>query len=104
MKEEIRRAVVSTVAAKVTGKAPSSIYSHERGAHAAMADGYDYESGSHFTDSYHYGTGSHFNVRVKGDKFEGYDYGDGCPFTGTIKGGAVEIYDHGERRHFNYSI
>lgn len=104
MKEEIRRAIVSSAAKKINGSAPSAIFSHERGHHSLMSDGYDYEARAHFTDSFHHGTGSQFELTVRDNNFEGFDYGDSHPFSGSINGRTVQLYDYGEGRNLNYSI
>lgn len=104
MKEEIRRAIVSTAAKKINGRAPSSIFSCERGHHSLMSDGYDYEACAHFTDSFHHGTASHFELTVNDKSFEGFDHCDSHPFSGSINGRMVQLYDYGEGRNFNYSI
>lgn len=104
MKETIRRAIVSNVIAKLTGKAPSSIYSQDRAEHTSMSAGYDYGASAHFSDSYHHGEGSHFSIQINGNNFTGYDHGDGDHFSGTVNGRSVSIYDHGEGQHFNYTV
>lgn len=104
MKETIRRAIVSSVVAKISGAHPSSIYSHDRAQHTIMSRGYDHEASAHFSDNYHFGEGSHMSIQINGTTFSGYDYGDGHHFSGTVNGGSVSIYDHGEGRHYNYSV
>jgi len=104
MKETIRRAIISSVVAKVSGTHPSSIYSFDRAQYTNMGQGYDYEASAHFSDNYHYGEGSHMNIQISGNNFSGYDYGDGHHFSGTVNGRSVSIYDHGEGRHFNYTV
>jgi hypothetical protein len=104
MKEEIRRAIVSSVASRINGKAPANIYSYDRGRHSAMGERYDYEAGAYFSDSFHYGTGSHLDLKISGKKFEGFDYGAGHHLSGSVNGSSVEIFDYGEGRSYNYSV
>lgn len=104
MKEEIRRAIVSTAALKINGHAPSSIFSYERSQHSSMSEGYDYEAGAHFSNSFHHGTGSHFNLSVEGKDFKGFDYGEGHHFSGSVNGNAVTLYDYGEGQYFQYAV
>ncbi len=86
MREEIRRAIISLATARINGRAPSRIYSYDRGQHSVMSEGYDFEAGAHFSDCYHYGTGTHFHLDITARQFDGYDYGAGHHFGGSVNG------------------
>jgi hypothetical protein len=108
MKEETRRAIAAAAAGRINGKAPSSVYSYERGQHSPMSPNYDYEAQAHISNSgsglYHYGLQRHINFQVNGKNFSGYDNNEGHHFSGSVSGGSVQIYDYGEGRYFNYTV
>lgn len=109
MDEQIRRAVAYAAAGRINGKFSSSIYSHDRGCHSSMAEGYDYESGSHLGGAksgnmYHYGLSAHVSLNINGQNFSGYDYESGSHFSGHVSGSSIQLYDYNEGQYFQYSI
>ena len=66
MKEETRRAIAHTAAARVNGSSGSTVYSYAAGRHTHMSQSgnsaYDHEAGAHISGSssglYHHGLGS----------------------------------------------
>ncbi|MGE0530405.1 MAG: hypothetical protein AB7G40_07320 [Hyphomonadaceae bacterium] len=108
MKEEIRRAVVQSAAARISGKSPTSVFSYDQGKYSFVNDTYDYDAGSHISQSsngfYQYNLGAHVTLSVSGKNFTGYDYESGSHFSGSVNGGSVSIYDYNEGRYFSYSV
>ncbi len=112
MKEETRRAIASTAAARINKKSISSIYSYDQKKHTPVScdkdgDMYDYGSKAFVSksgsDLFHYGTHAHINLSIDGDRFSGYDYDSKHHFVGNVNGSSIQIYDHGEHKYFNYS-
>lgn len=108
MREEIRRAIAVNAAVRINKRAPSSIYSYDRGRRSSITPNYDYEAGAHIGDSgtklYHYGVGTHISLSISGNSFSGYDYDRGHHFNGRVNGNSIQIYDYGESSYFTYSV
>ena len=108
MREEIRRAIVANAAVQITGKACSSVFSHDRCQHSPMTPTYDFEAGAHISGTasnlYHYGRGSLIQLNIDGQSFEGVDHSEGHRFSGSVDGNRVQIYDYGEGRSFDYWV
>lgn len=107
MKEEIRRVVARTAAARINGQARSHVFSFDRGSHAAITDNYDFEAGAHITQRdngfYQHDLGAHVSLNIDGDRFSGFDHESGSHFSGSVNGNTVTLFDHGEGRYFHYS-
>jgi hypothetical protein len=102
MRDEIRRAVVSTAWKKLKGENPSNLYCFTTRTSANMSNGYDYSIRAHYTDSYHYGTCANYSVSSNGSQFSGYDYDSGSNFSGSINGNNIQLHAGGS--HFNYIV
>jgi hypothetical protein len=108
MREETRRAIAYAAAIRITGIAPTSIYSPARRWRTTMSPGYDVDAQSHINISgstlYHHGTANRVKLEVDVMCFSGYSQGERQHFCGSIIGNSVEIFDFGEHKYFRYLI